>query len=124
VLHGMINMGQCSQPRLPQSGEQLLLASPGIAEALATRFPRVELLQQALHDTLRVPLGWVPPYKRDATLARCAELGLDTSDGCVPITESPAAFSPLVAGGEAGVQSFGISTLTLSRSTTVALPTF
>jgi hypothetical protein len=86
VLHGMINMGQCSQ--------------------------------------LRVPLGWVPPYKRDATLARCAELGLDTSDGCVPITESPAAFSPLVAGGEAGVQSFGISTLTLSRSTTVALPTF
>jgi hypothetical protein len=121
VLHGMINLGHCSQPRLPQSAQQLLLLSPGIAAALAVRFRRIEQLQQALHDTLRVPLGWVPPYKRDASLARCAELGLDTSDGQVPLSESPETFFVVVAGGDAGVQSFGMSTLTLSRSTAVAL---
>jgi hypothetical protein len=116
ILHGMINIGQCSQPRLPQSGEQLLLVSPPIADLLAVRFPDVADLQHALFETVRVPLSWVPPYKRAATVDRLAELGVAWDGAVVPIAEDPSAFVVLVAGGDAGVQSLGLSTLTLSRS--------
>ncbi|HEX7095989.1 MAG TPA: hypothetical protein VF183_08895, partial [Acidimicrobiales bacterium] len=119
VLHGMISPGQCSQPRLPQSGEQLLLVSPPIAAALAQRFFDVTELQRALFETVRVPFGWIPPYKRDATVARLDELGIEWDGTMVPVAEGPEAFEVLVAGGDAGVQSMGMSTLTLSRSVTV-----
>ena len=119
LLHGMINTGQCSQPRLPQSGEQLLLVTPPIAALLAERFPRVEDLQHALFETVRVPLAWVPPYKRSSTRERLAELGITWDGQGVPLAEDAQAFTVLVAGGDAGVQSLGMSTLTLSRSASV-----
>jgi hypothetical protein len=120
VLHGMISLGHCSQPRLPQSAEQLLLVSPPIAAALAVRHPDVQSLQEALFERVRVPVSWVPPAKRDLTWARLEELGLPVPgpDGTVPLAESPDTFVVLVAGGDAGVQSMGMSTLTLSRSAT------
>jgi hypothetical protein len=118
VLHGMINSGHNSQPRLPQSGEQLLVLTPPIARLIASRFPDVSMLQRALFDTVRVPLDWVPPYKRDATLRRLEDLGLVEAGGSIPVAESPDSFVVLVAGGDAGVQSMGMSTLTLSRSAT------
>lgn len=121
VLHGMISPGQCSQPRLPQSGEQLLLVSPPIAALLATRHPDVASLQRALFETVRIPMSWVPAYKREATRARLDELGLAWRDDLVPIAESPEAFVVVVAGGDAGVQSMGMSTLTLSRSACAAV---
>jgi hypothetical protein len=119
ILHGMISPGQCSQPRLPQSGEQILLVSPPIAMLLAERFPNVADLQQALFETVRIPLDWVPPYKRSATHERIAELGIAWDGRMVPLAEGPEAFAVLVAGGDAGVQSMGMSTLTLSRSATM-----
>lgn len=121
VLHGMIAPGQCSQPRLPQSGEQLLLLSPPIARVLALRFPDVGALQRALFDTVRIPMDWVPPYKRDATRARLDELGVARRDDLVPLVESPDAYVVVVSGGDAGVQSMGMSTLTLSRSGTAVV---
>jgi hypothetical protein len=121
LLHGMINTGQCSQPRLPQSGEQLLLVSPPIAGLLAQRFPDVRALQQALFETVRVPLEWVPPYKRAATVERLEELGTAWDGRLVPLAEDADAFVVLVAGGDAGVQSLGLSTLTLSRSATAVV---
>jgi hypothetical protein len=116
LLHGMISAGQCSQPRLPQSGEQLLLVSPPIAALLAVRFPDVADLQQALFETVRVPFDWIPPYKRPSTRDRLAELGITWDGDRVPLAEDAQAFEVLVAGGDAGVQSLGMSTLTLSRS--------
>lgn len=116
LLHGMISPGQSSQPRLPQSGEQLLVVSPPIAHLLAATFPDVADLQQALFETVRIPMAWVPPYKREATRARLAELDIAWRDDLVPMTESPDAFVVIVTGGDAGVQSMGMSTLTLSRS--------
>jgi hypothetical protein len=121
LLHGMVNLGHCSQPRLPQSGEQLLLVTPPIARMLAERFPGVGDLQQALFDVVRVPMAWVPPYKRSATRERLTELGITWDGEWVPLAEGAHAFEVLVAGGDAGVQSFGMSTLTLSRSVTVAV---
>jgi hypothetical protein len=121
ILHGMIATGHCSQPRLPQSGEQILLLTPPIAALLAVRFPDVAGLQEALFATVRVPLDWLPPYKREATVRRLAELGVDWSEQSVPLAESPDAFVVLVAGGDAGVQSMGMSTLTLSRSATAVV---
>jgi hypothetical protein len=116
VLHGMISPGQCSQPRLPQAGEQLLVLSPPVAHILARRFPRVEDLQEALFAAVRIPIAWVPPYKREATRARLDELGIAWRDDLVPLAEDPGSFVVVVAGGDAGVQSIGLSTLTLSRS--------
>lgn len=116
VLHGMISPGQCSQPRLPQSGEQLLVVSPPIAQLLAAAFPDVADLQCALFDTVRIPMAWVPQYKRDATRARLDELAIGWRDDLVPLAEGPESFVVVVAGGDAGVQSMGMSTLTLSRS--------
>jgi hypothetical protein len=123
VLHGMISAGQCSQPRLPQSGEQLLVVTPPIARILAVRFPEVGSLQQALFETVRIPMDWVPPYKRDATRARLAELGIAWHDDLVPIAERAEAFEIVVCGGDAGVQSMGMSTLTLSRSASARVRT-
>ncbi len=85
LLHGMISPGQCSQPRLPQSGEQLLVVSPPIAQLLAVRFPTVADLQQALFETVRIPMSWVPSYEREATRARLAELGIAWRDDLMPI---------------------------------------
>jgi hypothetical protein len=121
VLHGMISPGQCSQPRLPQAGEQLLVLSPPVAQILARRFPRVEALQEALFATVRIPMQWVPPYKREATRSRLDELGIAWHGDLVPLAEGPEAFVVVVAGGDAGVQSMGLSTLTLSRSAVVAV---
>lgn len=121
VLHGMISPGQCSQPRLPQSGEQLLLVSPPIAAALARRHPDIADLQRALFEAVRVPMAWIPAYKRDATVARLDELGIAWDGTHVPLAESADAFEVLVAGGDAGVQSMGMSTLTLSRSVTMPI---
>lgn len=121
VVHGMISPGQCSQPRLPQSGEQLLVVSPPIAALLAVRHPDVTSLQRELFETVRVPMTWVPEYKRAATRARIEELGIETHGDLVPIAESPEAFVVVVAGGDAGVQSMGMSTLTLSRSACAAV---
>lgn len=116
VLHGMISPGQCSQPRLPQSGEQLLMVTPPIARLLAQRFRDVSDLQRALFEIVRIPMAWVPRYKREATRARLAELDIAWTRDLVPLAESPAAFEVIVTGGDAGVQSMGLSTLTLSRS--------
>lgn len=116
VVHGMISPGQCSQPRLPQAGEQLLVLSPPIAQVLATRFPSVADLKAALFSTVRIPMAWVPPYKREPTRARLAELGIAWRDDLVPLVESPEAYEVIVVGGDAGVQSMGMSTLTLCRS--------
>lgn len=116
VLHGMISPGQSSQPRLPQSGEQLLVVTPPIAHLLAATFASVADLQRALFETARIPMDWVPPYKRDATRARLDDLGIAWRDDLVPLAESPDAYVVVVSGGDAGVQSMGMSTLTLSRS--------
>jgi hypothetical protein len=121
LLHGMINTGQCSQPRLPQSGEQLLLVSPPIAALLAERFPDIGDLQRALFETVRVPMAWIPSYKRDATRDRLDEMQIAWDGESVPLAEGPESFEVLVAGGDAGVQSLGLSTLTLSRSTSSAI---
>ena len=116
LLHGMVSPGQSSQPRLPQSGEQLLVVTPPIAHILASRFPDIADLERALFETARIPMAWVPPYKREATRARIDELGVDWRDDLVPIAERPDAYVVVVTGGDAGVQSMGMSTLTLSRS--------
>ena len=116
LLHGMISPGQCSQPRLPQSGEQLLVVTPPIARLLAVRFPDIADLRRALFETVRVPMEWVPPYKRVATRARLDELGIAWHGDLVPLAENPESFVVVVTGGDAGVQSMGMSTLTLSRS--------
>jgi hypothetical protein len=121
VLHGMINVGQCSQPRLPQSGEQILLLTPPIARVLAARYSSVDDLCEALFASVRVPFAWLAPYKRSATRERLAELGIAWDGACVPVAEGSHAFEVLVAGGDAGVQSLGMSTLTLSRSVSVAV---
>jgi hypothetical protein len=121
VIHGMINVGQCSQPRLPQSGEQLLLLSPPIASILAARFASVDELRDALFATVRVPMDWLPPYKRSSTRERLTELGIDWDGVRVPLAEGADAFEILVAGGDAGVQSMGMSTLTLSRSASASV---
>jgi len=119
ILHGMISPGQCSQPRLPQSGEQILLLSPPIAALLATRFPEAVDVQHALFEAVRIPLEWVPPFKRSATLDRLVELDIAWDGRMVPVAEDAQAFVVLVAGGDAGIQSMGMSTLTLSRSVTL-----
>ena len=116
ILHGMVSPGQCSQPRLPQSGEQLLVLTPPIAHILATRFPDIADLERALFETVRIPMAWIPPYKREATRARLDDLSIDWHDDLVPIAERPDAYVVVVTGGDAGVQSMGMSTLTLSRS--------
>ena len=116
VLYGMISLGHCAQPRLPEAAEQLLLLSPPVASLVAAKFPQVEDLQVALFETVRVPLSWVAPYKRAATLTRLEELGLPRDERAIPLAESPGCFVPLVAGGPAGVQSIGMSTSALSRS--------
>lgn len=120
VLHGMINTGHCAQPVLPEPGEQVLVLSPPIARAVATRFADLGDLQAALFDTVRVPLEWLPAYKRAATQERLESLGLPR-DGLVPLAESPACFVVLVAGGDAGVQSVALSTSPLCRSVTVGV---
>jgi hypothetical protein len=119
LLHGMISAGQCSQPRLPQSGEQLLVVTPPIAAVLAQRYPDVDDLRQALFETVRVPFAWLPPYKRSSTRERLTALGITWDGELVPLAEGPHAFDVLVTGGDAGVQSLGVSTLTLSRSASV-----
>lgn len=121
VLHGMIAPGHCAQPLLPEPGEQVLLLSPPIAALVAQHYPDVADLQRALWDKVRIPMEWVPGYKRNATLARLAELDIDVAGG-VPLAEHPGCFVVVVAGGGAGIQSFGLSTSPLSRSATLAWP--
>jgi hypothetical protein len=120
VLHGMISPGHCALPRLPEPSEQVLLLSPPVAQLVAVRYPDLRELQEALFDTVRIPLDWVAPYKRTETLARLEELGI-ARDGAVPLAESPSCFEVLVAGGPAGVQSIGCSTSVLSRSVSVGV---
>jgi hypothetical protein len=120
VLHGMINTGHCAQPVLPEPGEQVLVLSPPIARAVASRFADLHDLQAALFETVRVPLDWLPAYKRVATQERLEALGLPR-DGLVPLAESPSCFVVLVAGGDAGVQSIALSTSPLCRSVTVGV---
>jgi hypothetical protein len=120
VLHGMISPGHCALPRLPEPSEQVLVLSPPVAQLIATRFADVTELQQALFETVRIPLEWVAPYKRPATLARLEELGIDLNRG-IPLAERPECFVILVAGGPAGVQSVGCSTSVLSRSVSIGV---
>jgi hypothetical protein len=120
VLHGMISPGHCALPRLPEPAEQILLLSPPVAQLIAVRYGTVDALQQALFETVRIPLDWVAPYKRADTLARLDELGIDPTGG-VPLAESPECFVVLVAGGPAGVQSVGCSTSVLSRSVSLGV---
>jgi hypothetical protein len=120
ILHGMISPGHCALPRLPEPSEQMLVLSPPIAQLVAARFSEIEELQQALFETVRIPLEWVAPYKRAATLARLEELGIDSGRG-IPLAESAACFVIVVAGGAAGVQSLGCSTSVLSRSVSVGV---
>ncbi|MEO8692190.1 MAG: hypothetical protein ABI658_01660 [Acidimicrobiales bacterium] len=120
VLHGMISPGHCALPLLPEPSEQVLLLSPPVAQLVATRFTDVAELQQALFETVRIPLEWIAPYKRAATLARLDELGIDLDDG-IPLAERPECYVVVVAGGPAGVQSIGCSTSVLSRSVSVGV---
>ena len=120
VLHGMISPGHCALPLLPEPSEQVLILSPPVAQLVAARFVEVAELQRALFDTVRIPLEWMAPYKRAATLARLEELGIEQDRG-IPLAESPDCFVVTVAGGPAGVQSIGCSTSVLSRSVSVAV---
>jgi hypothetical protein len=120
VLHGMISPGHCALPLLPEPSEQILVLSPPMAQLVAVRFADVADLQRALFDTVRIPFGWVDPYKRPATLARLEELGIDRDRG-IPLAESADCFTIVVAGGSAGIQSIGCSTSVLSRSVSVGV---
>ena len=120
VLHGMISPGHCALPVLPEPSEQLLLLSPPVAQLLAARFADIADVQQALFDTVRIPVEWIAPYKRAGTLARLEALGIDRGR-TVPLAERPECFEVLVAGGPAGVQSTGCSTSVLSRSVSVGV---
>jgi hypothetical protein len=120
VLHGMISPGHCALPVLPEPSEQLLVLSPPVAQLIASRYGDVALLQQALFETVRIPLEWIAPYKRPRTLARLEELRIDRDRG-VPLAEGPNCFVVVVAGGPAGVQSIGCSTSVLSRSVSVGV---
>lgn len=118
VLHGMINTGHCAQPKLPEPGDQLLVVSPPVARLLAVQFPTIAELQAALFETVRVPLSWLPEYKRAATAEHVRALGHDLDEGAIPLAEGAKCFQVVVAGGEAGVQSIGMSTSPLSRGVT------
>ena len=121
VVHSMATLGHCAQPRLPQPSELFLVVSPGIAGLLAERFASVAELRVALFERARIPADWVPPSKRSATLDRLGELGIDVVGDRIPIAEGPECFEVVVAGGDAGVQSFGMSTSVLSRSVSRSL---
>lgn len=120
ILHGMISPGHCALPLLPEPSDQVVILSPPIAQLVAARFPDIDDFRNALFDTVRIPLDWVAPYKRAATLGRLEELGIDRARG-IPLAESPMCFLVLVAGGPAGVQSIGCSTSVLSRTVSVGV---
>ena len=120
VLHGMISPGHCALPVLPEPSEQLLLLSPPVAQLVAKRFADVADLQQALFETVRIPVEWIAPYKRAGTHARLEELGI-AREPTIPLAERADCFVVLVAGGPAGVQSVGCSTSVLSRSVSVGV---
>lgn len=118
VIYGMATLGHCAGPRLPLPSDLFLVVSPGIAALLAQRYPTIDELQAALFEGARVPADWIPPSKRVATSEHIDELGISIHNDRIPIAERPECFEVVVTGGDAGVQSFGMSTSVLSRSVT------
>jgi hypothetical protein len=126
VAHGMVAIGHQAAPRAPEPFQPVLVLSPTIAGLVAQglveagRPPTKQALKEHLWEHARFPLAWLPAYRHEATRRRLAELGIGFGpDGLVPRCERPDDFIVLVAGGSAGVQSAGLSTTVLSRSTTV-----
>ncbi|MCB0995310.1 MAG: hypothetical protein KDB21_09485, partial [Acidimicrobiales bacterium] len=100
--------------------EPILVLTPGVAAAVAQIVPTKAALREHLWDRGRVPIEWLPPYKHAATRERMETLGIADPERGVPRCESPDDIAVIVAGGDAGVQSCGMSTTVLSHSATVA----
>ena len=123
VTHGLIASGPCGGRLAPDGFETVLAMSPVIAKMVAERLPTRRALQEHLFEHARVPLDHYPPYRREATLERLAELGIAVRDGRIPLCLEPEGFVVLVAGGLGGLQSVGMSCmLGTATSRRVAFP--
>jgi hypothetical protein len=111
VTHGMAASGHSAGEFVPEPFHQLLVMSPVIAHMVAELKPTKRELKQHLFDHARIPLSWYPAYRYPGTRRYLSRHDLGVQDDLIPITQSPEGFIVLVAGGNGGLQSCGLSTM-------------
>ncbi len=111
VTHGMMVTGPAAGQDVPGGWDHVLVMSPVIAGMVAKLKPAKAALRQHIFETCRVPLAWYPPYRHEASRKKMAARGIDCSDGLAPLLSRPEQLHILVAGGDGGLQSCGISTI-------------
>ena len=116
VAHGMATSGHIAVGG-PEGFENVCVISPVIAEMIAQLKPTKEKLKQHIFESARIPIDWFPPNRQDQARQRMEQLGLDMSDGRVPVCPRPEDFIIVCAGGHGGLQSCGLSSM-LGRSVT------
>ncbi|MCY4194405.1 MAG: hypothetical protein OXF04_08950 [bacterium] len=113
VLHhvtcGLALSGPCGGHDAPNPFPTVLVMSPVIAEMVAGIMPTKQELREHLFAQARVPLDFYPLYRRQPTRDTLERLGVAVANDRVPIVPSPDYFVILVAGGEGGLQSAGLS---------------
>jgi len=109
VTRGLATSGPCGGHDAPNPFPTVLVMSPVIAEMVASIMPTKQELREHLFEEARVPLDFYPPYRRQPTRDVLDRLGVAVANDRVPIVLSPDYFVILVAGGEGGLQSAGLS---------------
>lgn len=111
LTYGMIGTGHSAATYAPDSWDMALVISPVIARMVAKLKPAKDALRHHIYEHARVPLAWYPPYRHEGSRRRAAKLGIDISDGTVPLLAKPEELYIFVAGGDGGLQSCGLSTI-------------
>jgi hypothetical protein len=111
VTHGMATTGHSALEFVPEPFHLVLVMSPVIARMVAELKPTKAELKQHLFDHARIPLDWYPPYRYPGTRRYLSRHDLGVQDDLIPITQRPEGFIVLVAGGNGGLQSCGLSTI-------------
>lgn len=121
VTHGMATTGHSALDYVPAPFQLVLVMSPVIARMVAEIKPEKQALKQHLFDHARIPLDWYPPCRYEDTRRYLAKHDLRVRDDLIPIAQNPEGFIILVAGGNGGLQSCGLSTI-LGHAVTRKIP--
>jgi hypothetical protein len=111
VTHGMAASGHSALEFMPEPFQLVLVMSPVIARMVAELEPTKAGLKRHLFEQARIPLAWYPPYRHEGTRRYLAKHYPGVRDDLIPLTRGPDGFIVLVAGGDGGLQSCGLSTI-------------
>ena len=94
---------------MPERHQQVLVMSPVIADNVSNLMSTREELQKYLFENSLIELNRYPPNRHAGSLEKLVELGIEPQNGKIPLCQRWEDMVIIVAGGQGGLQSCGVS---------------